>query len=126
MKSRKFESHVRANSQCCKGFLRGPILALHVKGIGTPTLTLKIERLCEKRGTRISLSGELRSERLDAVRAEIESTTAPVILDLGEVNLVDIDGVRWLNACRRRGLRVENCQPYIREWMHQEAFGGEK
>jgi hypothetical protein len=89
-------------------------------------LTLKIERICEKHGTRICLSGELRSERLDAVRAEIAGVTPPVILDLEEVNLVDIDGVRWLSACQRQDFRVENCQPYIREWMYQEALGGEK
>ena len=89
-------------------------------------MTLKIERICEKRGTRISLSGELRSERLQEVLAEIASVTPPVVLDLEEVNLVDIDGIRWLRACQRQGLRVENCQPYIREWMYQESLGDEK
>jgi hypothetical protein len=89
-------------------------------------LTLKIERIGEKHGTRISLSGELRSECLDAVRAEISSATPPVVLDLGEVNLVDIDGVRWLSACQRQGIRVEDCQPYIREWMYQETLGDER
>ena len=53
-------------------------------------------------------------------------TALPVVLDLEEVNLVDIDGVRWLNACQMQGVRVENCAPYIREWMHQEKLGGEK
>jgi hypothetical protein len=89
-------------------------------------LTLKIERICEKGGTRFYLSGELRSAHLDDVRAEIATVAPQVILDLEEVNLVDIDGVRWLNACQRQGVQVENCAPYIREWMYQEKLGGEK
>jgi hypothetical protein len=35
-------------------------------------MTLKIERLSEKRRTRIRLSGEFWSEHLDQVKAEIE------------------------------------------------------
>jgi seryl-tRNA(Sec) selenium transferase len=89
-------------------------------------LTLKIECICKQAGARFHLSGELRSAHLDDVRAEIARVALPVILDLEEVNLVDIDGVRWLNACQRQGVRVENCAPYIREWMHQEKLGGEK
>ena len=89
-------------------------------------LTLKIELIRELGRTRIRLSGELRSECLDAVCAEIASVTRPVILDLDEVNLVDIDAVRWLNECQAQGLQVENCAPYIREWMHQESLGDGK
>jgi hypothetical protein len=57
------------------------------------------------------------------VRNEIASAGPPVVLDLQEVNLVDIDAVRWLNACLRQGIQMENCEPYIREWMYQEALG---
>jgi hypothetical protein len=95
-------------------------------GFGRNTLTLKIERVCQEGGTRFRMSGELRSVQLEAARAEITTGAAPVILDLEEVNLVDIDGVRWLNACQRQGVLVENCAPYIREWMYQEILGGEK
>jgi hypothetical protein len=89
-------------------------------------LTLKIERTCQKDRTRFCLSGELRSAHLDEVRAEIATVALPVILDLEEVNLVDIDAVRWLNACQKQGVQVENCAPYICEWMYQEKLGGEK
>jgi len=83
-------------------------------------MTLRIEGFSGKRGTRIQLSGELRSEHLDAVRAEIERGNPRVTLDLDEVNLVDIDAVRFLNACEAQGVEVVNCLPYIREWMFQE------
>ena len=87
-------------------------------------MTLKIVRIRQKAGTRFRLSGELRSAHLDEARGEIATVAPPVILDLEEVNLVDIDGVRWLNACRGQGVQVENCAPYIREWMYQEKLGG--
>ena len=83
-------------------------------------MTLKIERLSRKRGTRIRLSGELRSEQLDDVRAEIEHGGPRVTLDLDEVNLVDIDAVRFLRTCEAGGIKVVNCSAYIREWMSQE------
>ena len=83
-------------------------------------MTLKIGRLAGNRGTRIRLSGELRSEQLDSVRAEIERGDPRVTLDLDEVDLVDIDAVRFLNACEAKDVEVVNCSPYIREWMFQE------
>ena len=85
-----------------------------------PTLTLKIKQICEKPGTRIWLSGELRSTHLDELRAEIEQVAPPVTLDLDEVEVVDIDGVRLLNELQAQGIQVMNCSPYIREWMLQE------
>ena len=83
-------------------------------------MTLKIKPICEKHGTRICLSGELRSPHLVDVRAEIELAANPATLDLDEVEIVDIDGICLLNECQARGIQVVNCAPYIREWMLQE------
>ena len=83
-------------------------------------MTLRIVRTHEKRGTRICLSGELRGSHLADVRAEIAQVRQPATLDLDEVDIVDIDGVRLLNECEAQGLEVANCSPYIREWMLQE------
>jgi hypothetical protein len=83
-------------------------------------MTLKIKRICEKHETRICLSGELRSAHLVDVRAEVEQVEPPATLDLDEVDVVDIDGVRLLNECQAQGIQVANCSPYIREWMLQE------
>jgi hypothetical protein len=84
-------------------------------------MTLKLKRTCEKHGTRISLSGELRYPDLVEVYAEIEKAGRPTTLDLDEVEVVDIDGIRLLNECKDRGIQVVNCTPYIREWMLQET-----
>jgi len=83
-------------------------------------MTLKIERLSGKRRTRIRLSGAFRSEHLDQLKAEIERGGPRVALDLEEVDLVDVEGVRFLNACEAEGFSVLHCSPYIREWMLRE------
>jgi hypothetical protein len=43
-----------------------------------------------------------------------------VTLDLDELILVDVDAVRFLNACGAQGVKVVNCSRYLREWMHRE------
>jgi anti-anti-sigma regulatory factor len=83
-------------------------------------MTLKIERITGKRKTRIRLSGEFRAEHLDELKAEIERAGPRVALDMEEVDLVDIEGVRFLNACVADGVAVLHCSPYIREWMFRE------
>jgi anti-anti-sigma regulatory factor len=83
-------------------------------------MTLKIERIAGKRKTRIRLSGQIRAEHLDQLKAEIERDGPQVALDLEEVDLVDIEGVRFLNACVAENISVLHCSPYVREWMFRE------
>jgi len=79
-------------------------------------MTLRIQR---SKG-RIRLSGELRFGDLDQVQTEIERCESPVVLDLEELDLIDLEGVRFLNACEAKGISILHCSPYIREWMLQE------
>ena len=83
-------------------------------------MTLKIKRIAGKRETRICLSGQLRSQNVGQVKAEVGHGGARVALDLDEVDLVDIDAVRFLNVCESAGVSILHCSPYIREWMVQE------
>jgi len=83
-------------------------------------MTLKIERAFGGRDMRIRLSGQLRSEHLGQVKSEVGCAGQPVVLDLEEVDLVDIDGVRFLNECEAAGVPVLQCSPYVREWMQRE------
>ncbi|QNI31934.1 STAS domain-containing protein [Alloacidobacterium dinghuense] len=82
-------------------------------------MTLKIEQLSGEHGTQIRLSGELRSENIDQVRAEIERS-GPSGLDLEEVDLVGVEGIRFLNTCKAEGIPLLHCSPYIQEWMLRE------
>ena len=79
-------------------------------------MTLRIERL---QGL-IRLSGELRFGHLGQVKTEIERCESPVVLDLEELDLIDLEGVRFLNGCEAKGISVVHCSSYIKEWMLQE------
>ncbi len=61
-----------------------------------------------------------RSGHLDQLKSEVERGGPRVTLDLEELDLVDIEGVRFLNACESAGVSILHCSPYIREWMQQE------
>jgi hypothetical protein len=84
------------------------------------SMTLKINRIAGKRKARICLSGQLRCEHVGHVKSEVERGAPRVVLDLGEVDLVDIDAVRFLNVCESAGVSILHRSPYIREWMLQE------
>jgi hypothetical protein len=89
-------------------------------------MTLKIRRVAGERETRICLSGQLRSEHLDQLKSEVERAGPRVALDLEELDLVDIEGIRFLNACESAGVPILHCSPYIREWMLQERGRSKK
>jgi len=78
-------------------------------------MILRIERIPELHKVRLRLSGQFRSHHLDQVKAEI-SRGEPIAPDL-EVDLVDIEAIRFLNAREDEGISVLHCSPYIQEWM---------
>ena len=79
-------------------------------------MTLRIEPV----QGRLRLSGELRCEHLDQLKAEIERCGPSVVLDLEELSLVDIEAIRFLNECEAKGISVQQCAPFIRTWMSRD------
>jgi hypothetical protein len=84
-------------------------------------MTLKIEKDSDGRKTVIRLSGRLRSEHLDELKAQFEGDWRGIELDLDGVTLVDVEVVRFLSACEDDGVELLHCSPYIREWMVREG-----
>ena len=83
-------------------------------------MTLRIETAAERHKTIIRLSGRLQSEHLDELKMQVDGEPLPIALDLEGVTLVDIEVVRFLNACEKSGVGLPHCWPYIREWMIRE------
>jgi hypothetical protein len=71
----------------------------------------------------IRVSGRLQSEHLDELKTQLEGARSRIALDLNEVTLVDVEIVRFLNACKKGGVELLNCGPYIQEWMICEKDG---
>jgi anti-anti-sigma regulatory factor len=83
-------------------------------------MTLKIEKDSDGQEMIVRLSGRLQSEHLDELKRQVNGEQSPIALDLEGVTLVDIEVVRFLNACDKSGVELLHCWPYIREWMIRE------
>jgi anti-anti-sigma regulatory factor len=70
----------------------------------------------------LTLSGRLEADNESELSALLaaEPPGRAVVLDLKDVVLVDRDMVRFLRACKREGIALRNCPPYIREWIARE------
>jgi hypothetical protein len=85
-------------------------------------MTLKIERIAAEHTTVIRLIGRLRREHLSMVTKQIKSSIGEVTLDLGELALISVEGVRFLNACQDEGIVIANASPYVTDWMKRERM----
>jgi anti-anti-sigma regulatory factor len=83
-------------------------------------VTLKIEKTLVEHGTSIKLIGRIRAEHLSELKAQISASVPKVVLELGEVFLVDADAVRFLGNCESEGIQLLNCSAYIRKWIDRE------
>ena len=68
-----------------------------------------------------ALSGRLQFKHVSELHGLIRQEEFKVALDLREVNLLDREAVEFLVACEMDGVSLNNCSPYIREWVTREA-----
>jgi anti-anti-sigma regulatory factor len=80
-------------------------------------MAFKIEKTCGGMVTTLRLIGRLRSEDVEELKRHVDQGGGPLVLDLLEVTLVDLDVVRFLNSCENQGAEIVNGSPYIRKWM---------
>jgi len=73
----------------------------------------------------LRISGRLHGDNLTELKKLIESdeTDRRIVLDLGELTLVDQDAVRFLRQCESNGTELKNCPPYICEWIARQRDG---
>ncbi len=83
-------------------------------------MTLRIDTTSDGQTTTLRLIGRIESEYLDELQAHVRRHLPRLVLDLGEVTLVDVGVVRFLITCEAEAIELLNCAPYIREWMLRE------
>jgi predicted metal-binding protein len=83
-------------------------------------MTFRIERSARQRFTVLSLSGRMEAEQVAELKELFDRDYRNIILDLKDVRLLDRDAVRFLRGCEADGMKLENCPPYVREWMDRE------
>jgi hypothetical protein len=84
-------------------------------------MTLKIERVVQPGVTVWKLSGHIEVEHVDELRGLLEASDGlGKVIDLEEIRLTDRDAIRFLAACERDGVTLQNCPAYIRNWIEIE------
>ena len=73
----------------------------------------------------LRISGRLDAEDLPDLKELIQSEGSGrrVVLDLLELTLVDQEAVRFLEQCDSNGIDLQNCAPYICEWIERQRDG---
>jgi len=68
------------------------------------------------------LSGRIERQAIAELRRlfELQANYCDIVVDLKEVSLVGRDVMGFLARCEADGVKLENCTPYIREWMERE------
>ena len=82
---------------------------------------LKIQRSANGKVV-FTLSGRIEAEDVTELQRLFasESVARHLVLDLEDVTLADRDAVNFLMRCEQNGIQLQNCPPYIREWIERE------
>ena len=79
----------------------------------------KIWRSSSGRWVLYFVSGRIDEEAVSELKSLLgrESAGCRLLLDLGEVRLVDAETVEFFSRCEDDGIRLRNCPAYVREWI---------
>ena len=85
-------------------------------------MTFRIETAARERFTVFALSGRIEAQAIAELTRlfELQTNYRHIVLDLKDVGVVGRDVMRFFVRCEADGVKLENCTPYIREWMERE------
>ena len=72
-----------------------------------------------------TLSGQMDEEPIAGLETLInsEANGRRIVLDLKDLTLVNEDAITFLERCESNSITLENCPPYIREWIKRQRRG---
>ena len=85
-------------------------------------MAFKIETAARGRLSTFILSGHIDTDAMVELKKLFEVHTAcrDIVVDLRDVGVVDREVMRFFMRCESHGVTLENCTPYLREWMNRE------
>jgi anti-anti-sigma regulatory factor len=89
-------------------------------------MTLRIEATPGHQRTIVKLIGRIQTEHLSELRAQLDAIGGSIVLNLGDLSLVNLEVVRFLSTCESEGIQLLNCPTYIRKWIDREKVTGPK
>jgi anti-anti-sigma regulatory factor len=72
-----------------------------------------------------TLSGQMDEEPIAELETLInsEANGRRIVLDLKDLTLVNENAITFLERCESNSIALENCPPYIREWIKRQRRG---
>jgi hypothetical protein len=88
---------------------------------------LRIERSANGQVV-FTVSGRMQTEDIEQFQQllVVEPCGQQVMVDLRHVTLVNQDAVTFLAGCEAKGIKLERCPLYIRNWIDQEKRRNER
>ena len=85
-------------------------------------MAFRIETAARGRFSVLTLSGRIEAQAIAELERlfELQTDHRDIVVDLKDVSLVDREAMRFFARCEADGVKLENCTPYIREWMERE------
>lgn len=83
-------------------------------------MVLKVESVSDGSDTVLRLSGRIESDDVQDLKIQIGGRTRGLVLDLEHVRLVDLDAVHFLAVCETKGIELQHCPQYVRQWIVSE------
>jgi len=85
-------------------------------------MAFRIETAARGRLSIFILSGHIDTQAMAELERlfELHTDCRDIVVDLRDVSMVDREVMRFLMRCESDGVTLENCTPYIREWMKRE------
>jgi len=85
-------------------------------------MAFRIETAARGRLSVFIISGRIEAQAIAELRRvfELQTDCRDIVVDLKDVSLVDREAMRFFARCEADGVKLENCTPYIREWMERE------
>jgi hypothetical protein len=85
---------------------------------------LRIETELDGARIILRLIGRVRFNCIEELRQRIENQKSHTVLDLAEVDLIDLQSIRFLRECQDRKIELRNCSAYVLEWIRRERVEG--
>lgn len=88
-------------------------------------MTFRIETVARGSFSVFILSGRIEAQAIAELTRlfELRKDCRDIVVDLKDVTLVDREAMRFFMGCEADGVKLENCTPYIREWIEREKDG---
>ena len=85
-------------------------------------MAFRIETAARGRFSVFILSGHIETQAIAELKRlfELQTDYRNTVVDLRDVSGVDREVMRFFICCEADGVKIENCPPYIREWMERE------